>query len=319
MIPYAAFCNHSCEPNAAVSFEGRKCIFRALRPIQKNEQVFIAYTDPTSPYWTRHSNMENLYYFNCRCRRCLADKSAQLRLEPHAQEIQAYTQLDMAAEQDGHFNNPRFALGGYWSAKGLLQPLRFRPVDQPYPSILDAIIPLLSRLGHYAIAFGFAAARRHVIDPQLHPSTAHPDRCVHSLVLAKLAVCLSSPPSSSPSPPQSGTTTPPQAASKPYPRYQYVEDIVNDAKFEFGLVAYTALMRLGPYYETEPESLLGAVRRRIIEIRREYMALYTTSMGLSVEQANEKLRKGRREEWKKLKKCAQLVLERDLEFGDDYY
>lgn len=41
----AAMVNHSCQPNAVQSFDGRRIVFRALRQISKGEEITITYVE----------------------------------------------------------------------------------------------------------------------------------------------------------------------------------------------------------------------------------------------------------------------------------
>lgn len=286
-------------------------MFRALRPIKKNEQIFISYFDPTTPYRIRNSVLDDHYCFQCRCRKCTADVACRRDRDPSPQTTEAYMQIDLGNEQLEDFNNPTYALGAYWSAKGLLQSANYTHLDHPYPLIIDSIIPLLICLRHFKIAFGFAAARCYSIDLDLHPSTAYPVRCVHNLVLAKLALWLSH----QGQPCQQRE----EDKDKAYPRYEYVRTVVDGQKFDYGLVAYTVLMRMGQWFDTEPESLKNVVRQRIAEVRKEYMAAYVDGQGLTTEQANNKLKEGRQAQWKKLKLCGKTVAFRDLKNYDDHW
>jgi hypothetical protein len=62
--------NHSCDPNATVLMEGPKTFLRALKPIAKNEEVFINYIDPLIPFYYRQKKLQDQYYFKCLCPVC---------------------------------------------------------------------------------------------------------------------------------------------------------------------------------------------------------------------------------------------------------
>ncbi|KAL8621023.1 hypothetical protein ACOMHN_043514 [Nucella lapillus] len=69
-------CNHSCAPNAEVSFEGgdHTLTVTALRDIQPEEEIFISYLDECAIDRSRHSRQKILrenYLFTCACSRCL--------------------------------------------------------------------------------------------------------------------------------------------------------------------------------------------------------------------------------------------------------
>lgn len=105
--PALALANHSCTPNAFVSFDGRRVTLRALQPIVKGEEVFISYvgqfsaagwpvtsclshcdaddgTDTTQPTFIRQSELKQRYCFECSCARCKHNlSSSQLVLKEH--------------------------------------------------------------------------------------------------------------------------------------------------------------------------------------------------------------------------------------------
>jgi SET and MYND domain-containing protein len=68
--PLIALANHSCTPNAAIVFDGRKIMLRALNPIKKGEQVFISYIDNTERRATRQAELREEYFFGCGCVKC---------------------------------------------------------------------------------------------------------------------------------------------------------------------------------------------------------------------------------------------------------
>lgn len=61
---FGAYINHSCTPNAAVSFDGSILVIRSLRPIQKGEEVTISYTDLAAPRWERRMILREQYVFD---------------------------------------------------------------------------------------------------------------------------------------------------------------------------------------------------------------------------------------------------------------
>ncbi|EPY53727.1 histone lysine methyltransferase Set6 [Schizosaccharomyces cryophilus OY26] len=62
--------NHSCEPNCHIIFEGSRAILVATRQIQKNEQLFISYTDVRLPQSIRQKQLKKKYFFDCECEKC---------------------------------------------------------------------------------------------------------------------------------------------------------------------------------------------------------------------------------------------------------
>lgn len=43
----------------------------ALRDIKKGEELTISYIDENLPYETRQRQLKELYYFECKCPKCL--------------------------------------------------------------------------------------------------------------------------------------------------------------------------------------------------------------------------------------------------------
>ncbi|KAK0103308.1 hypothetical protein ONS95_005338 [Cadophora gregata] len=68
--PTLARANHSCTPNAFIVFDSRNVSLRALRPIKKDEEIFISYIDPTESLAKRQSTLKQRYFFTCKCARC---------------------------------------------------------------------------------------------------------------------------------------------------------------------------------------------------------------------------------------------------------
>lgn len=66
----ASSINHSCRPNAVVSFKGRELTIRAIRQIQSGEEITISYTDQLKSTWSRRLQLLRHYYFICHCERC---------------------------------------------------------------------------------------------------------------------------------------------------------------------------------------------------------------------------------------------------------
>ncbi|ESZ94350.1 hypothetical protein SBOR_5259 [Sclerotinia borealis F-4128] len=73
--PLLARANHRCHPNAAITFDGKRCTLRALSPIVKGEQIFISYIDETQRQEVRQATLAETWYFKCRCARCTIFRS----------------------------------------------------------------------------------------------------------------------------------------------------------------------------------------------------------------------------------------------------
>lgn len=68
--PTVALLNHSCNPNAAIVFDGNIVSVRSIRDIKDGEQVTISYVDNTYKRATRRSQLRDQYFFECRCEGC---------------------------------------------------------------------------------------------------------------------------------------------------------------------------------------------------------------------------------------------------------
>ncbi|XP_043237510.1 histone-lysine N-methyltransferase SMYD3-like isoform X1 [Amphibalanus amphitrite] len=70
----ASIIDHSCQPNAAATFNGRTLSIRATEPIPDFtwEKVRISYIDTMADTETRRRELRNGYFFDCDCVRCSA-------------------------------------------------------------------------------------------------------------------------------------------------------------------------------------------------------------------------------------------------------
>ena len=74
----AATINHSCNPNCCQTFDlstSAALSIRALRNIEKGEEITIAYIDIGKPTWWRKKELLKSYGFLCSCNRCHTSSS----------------------------------------------------------------------------------------------------------------------------------------------------------------------------------------------------------------------------------------------------
>ena len=74
----AAAINHSCNPNCCQTFDlstSGALSIRALRNIEKGEEITIAYIDVGKPTWWRREELQKSYGFLCSCNRCHSSSS----------------------------------------------------------------------------------------------------------------------------------------------------------------------------------------------------------------------------------------------------
>ena len=62
--------DHSCSPNALVSFHGRLLTVTALEEVEELDDVRISYTDSSSPASVRRERLMEDYFFLCECTKC---------------------------------------------------------------------------------------------------------------------------------------------------------------------------------------------------------------------------------------------------------
>lgn len=76
VFPHAARFNHSCNPNACFSWNAaiQKETIHAMRDIEKDEQITVAYCDMTHDKATRRWELKH-YGFFCDCPACSGDDS----------------------------------------------------------------------------------------------------------------------------------------------------------------------------------------------------------------------------------------------------
>ena len=80
LYPLASFFNHSCSPNAVVSFSGQTLVVRALRDIPAEEEVTIAYVELYAPREYRRLQLQAKKKFVCQCRRCVSPAEGEARI-----------------------------------------------------------------------------------------------------------------------------------------------------------------------------------------------------------------------------------------------
>lgn len=196
--PYAALINHSCDYNSVVGFDGDELFVKAVRPVKKDEQIFISYIDASGPYDVRRKELSERYYFDCQCSKCFKgtdtpeDKFLETLndssiLEAAGTKAQAF--MESASSLDWE---PTEAVRKLESAMQVLDQTSAWPITrQPYISLRDEFIASLLSSGRFKAAFAQAAVRYTRVDPTVYPYDSHPIRLVHAWALAKLAIHLS--------------------------------------------------------------------------------------------------------------------------------
>lgn len=68
--PVGSLFNHSCRPNAVVSYEGATQIVRCVEDVEFGEEIVIGYVDPAEAGKARRQRLKDKYFFTCTCERC---------------------------------------------------------------------------------------------------------------------------------------------------------------------------------------------------------------------------------------------------------
>ncbi|KAI2787533.1 hypothetical protein POX_f07902 [Penicillium oxalicum] len=195
--PFAALINHSCDYNATVGFDGEELFVKAIRPIKKDEQIFISYIDTTTPYAVRRKELSERYYFDCQCTKCAKgpdgpeDQFSHSPKDRTALEAAEKEALELMQEASYFDSKPQEQIQALESAMRTLKKTSNWPLTrQPYASLRDQLILSLLSVNNFSKSFLHAAIRYLRIDPVLY-SPSHPIRQLHGWVLAKLAIYLS--------------------------------------------------------------------------------------------------------------------------------
>jgi SET and MYND domain-containing protein len=98
----ASAIDHSCSPNAAISFSGKTLFVRSITedPNLSFEDVRIAYTDTMADTATRRVKLREKYYFECGCVACETDPSGLDLLKQSAMRCPRCQSAVHAAKED---------------------------------------------------------------------------------------------------------------------------------------------------------------------------------------------------------------------------
>lgn len=227
--PLFSHINHSCDPNAYIVMDGPEIQLRALKDVKMDEEIYISYVDPTNPYARRQSELQERWFFTCKCNKCKKGPTQQedkWAIEPKNLQKQHREAADLmiertelahdlanyvgdspderrvAALQGEAFrlygeqqsaSNATEAVGIIEQAMGLCHQSRLWPVyRQPLPAFRDDLIVNLLSVGDYEKAWAQCAKRHRYTIPKLYPQTYHPIRVVQTWQMAMLAQHLAS-------------------------------------------------------------------------------------------------------------------------------
>lgn len=66
--------NHSCDPNINYKVVGDEIVFKTIKPIYKNDEIFDSYIDYHLPKKERQELLLERYGFYCKCTKCINTK-----------------------------------------------------------------------------------------------------------------------------------------------------------------------------------------------------------------------------------------------------
>ncbi|KIK39557.1 hypothetical protein CY34DRAFT_808181 [Suillus luteus UH-Slu-Lm8-n1] len=72
----ASYFNHSCCPNVEKTRVGRAMHFTTSRSVETGEELCISYIDTNQTITQRRQDLENSWFFKCRCQRCLLEEAS---------------------------------------------------------------------------------------------------------------------------------------------------------------------------------------------------------------------------------------------------
>jgi hypothetical protein len=223
--PMLGHINHSCDPNAFVMMDGASISLRTLRPIKKDEEIYISYIDTTNPFHRRQSELASRWFFKCSCIKC--QKRATLDEDNWARDLTTLTPkvkevADIILNREMVGQDPANYIGDtederrasaiqgkafaeYEEAQALQDPQQvvekiedamqlchqsglWPAYRQPLAVLRDDLIVNLLSVGKYQVAWAQCAKRYKHILPKLYPVPFHPIRVVQTWQMAVLAV-----------------------------------------------------------------------------------------------------------------------------------
>ncbi|KKK12381.1 hypothetical protein P175DRAFT_0467687 [Aspergillus ochraceoroseus IBT 24754] len=281
--PYASLINHSCDYNSVVGFDGDELFIKAVRPIKKDQQIFISYIDATNPTHRRKKELRERYFFTCECLKCsnpspspndiqnnlsTPTPTPTLTLTPAMEAIErrAYSLLDSSSAATTPETTTTAAATSSEIQSTLIRLLQSQSKEQqsiittqPLISLRDELIATLIAAGKFKSAFLQAAIRYLRIDPVVYPYDGHPLRYLHAWALARLAMHLSQ--HIDAASPRSGAEAEAEAEAERL------------TGLDFSLVVWVVLRRLLGREEggcTVP-GFRRMVRRAFVEVRGEFV------------------------------------------------
>ena len=186
--PLTALLNHSCVPNAHITFDGRALSLRSLREIAADEEITISYVDTTNPTSARRNELSSRYFFTCQCPAC---RSGLTNGQPEmtiSLPIQRLVNDAIVLQHQAAALSPLEASTKLEEGMSLLQRDEFPPSHQPYASLLHSTFLSALAAQDWARALKYATLTTRDVEPIQYPLPWHPIRLVRKWVLLRLLV-----------------------------------------------------------------------------------------------------------------------------------
>jgi SET and MYND domain-containing protein len=231
--PIMCSANHSCEPNVAAVFNQPGQLLRALTPIKKGDEITMKYVDITNPFSVRQAELNEAYFFSCKCAKCkkgakwaedkflkpaeelplpyhsIADNLAQ-RHKDHLVKFFIPANDETAQRRVAAIQAEAFSVSGitFDAVKGnmaasedeikdalklVLNTGLWPMIRQPVPHLLRQRLILYLAEGRTYQAWRIALKMRFEIAPVLHPQPFYPDRVIDCWLLTTLSNQLCNP------------------------------------------------------------------------------------------------------------------------------
>lgn len=101
VYPNVALLNHSCLPNAIITFKGTAAHIRVVKDMKPGDEVFISYIDLLYPTDDRNLRLRESYFFTCDCQECQSRSQDKVKLKVR--------KLSEPIEQEDVSNMERYA------------------------------------------------------------------------------------------------------------------------------------------------------------------------------------------------------------------
>ncbi|MCJ1240335.1 hypothetical protein MMC14_008337 [Varicellaria rhodocarpa] len=198
--PVVSMINHSCAPNAVISFSGSTLSLYSLISIRKDAQITISYVDNSVQPSMRQARLKSSYFFTCTCDECRVDTTlgrpdVPPELRPAAESGALRKADEHAAQKDAiacQYMNDDPGKGLKELQEGLRIIESMVPQTpyhrQPYAKLrVDYILACLATKD-YLSAFVHSLVAYFYIDPIHFPQPFHPLRVVHNWTLFRLVL-----------------------------------------------------------------------------------------------------------------------------------